>query len=50
MSKDYKIETTPYGEFKMNARLSGVTSVEEQFGIPVAYTHPISKQVIIMIP
>jgi hypothetical protein len=47
MSKDYKIETTPYGEFKMNARLSGVTSIEEQFGIPIAYTHPISKQVII---
>ena len=34
MSKDYKIETTPYGEFKMRNRIPGVTNVEADFGVP----------------
>ena len=44
MSKDYKIETTPYGEFKMRNRIPGVTNVEADFGVPVVYIHPITQE------
>lgn len=44
MQQEYKIETTPYGEFKMRNRIPGVTNVEAEYGVPVVYIHPISSK------